>query len=173
MPREDDYGSVLLYYLIVGVLGAAFQLFWSLLFRFLGFHSPLESMLAERDVAASNPVTEFLLSPILLLCGLYIVAGVCHLLLMMMRGAKNGFGTSTRVFAFSYSPIVFSAIPFLGNFIAFVWMIRCAIIGLREAHETDGTKAGVAVLVPVFLLFLLMLLAMLAAVAVGLLEKTV
>jgi hypothetical protein len=90
------------------------------------------------DVAV-NPmsgVIEFLLSPLLLIVTLFVVSGVCHLCLMMTGGANYGFQTSARVFAYAYSPALFGVIPFLGNLVAFFWMIVLAVVGLREAHRT-------------------------------------
>lgn len=170
MPRADHFGAVLLYYLIVGVIGAGVQLFWHSVLG--GFASQLQSMIAPHRLPASrdNGVVNFLLSPFLLICTLYLVSGVCHLILMMMRGARHGFQTTTRVFAFSYSPILFGVVPIVGNLVGLVWMIVLAIKGLREAHETDGAKAAVTVLVPIFLLVVLVVVGAILALALGLLN---
>src|SRR5206468_5916329 len=126
------------------------HLFWSSVFGAF----ELQNYILRRMNAAQahNGVVDFLVSPITLLIALYLVSGVTHLFLLMMRGAKHGFATTSRVFAFSYSPQLFTVVPVLGGLVAFFWMITLAIIGLREAHETDGAKAAVAVLVPLFLL---------------------
>jgi hypothetical protein len=170
MPRENDYGSVLVYYLIVGVVAAGVQLFWHTVLG--GFGTRLQSMImpAGYTAARSNGVVDFLLSPIFLLVTLYFVSGVCHVVLLMMRGAENGFATTSRVFAFSYSPALLMVVPVLGNFAAFIWMIVLAIAGLREAHQTDGAKAAVAVLVPVFLALLMVILGVILALTMGLLN---
>lgn len=170
MPREDQFGSVLVYYLIIGVVAAGVQLFWHSVLG--GFTSHLLSLIgADRlPAGSSNGVVDFLLSPLWLLFTLYLVSGVCHLVLLMMRGARHGFRTTTRVFAFSYSPILFVVVPVLGAFVAMIWMVVIAIAGLREAHETDGAKAAVSVLVPVFLLLSLLVLGAILALTMGLLN---
>jgi len=174
MPREDPYVPVIIYYLIVGVIAAGVRLFWQTV---LGDVSArLEGMIIPAKLAgtaSTSGIVDFLLSPILLLVTLYLVSGVCHVLLLMMRDAKHGFGTTSRVFAFSYSPALFGVVPVLGNLVAFVWMLVLAIIGLREAHASDGAKAAVAVLVPVFLLIVLVVLGAMLALAMGLLNTRI
>jgi hypothetical protein len=124
------------------------------------------------DVAV-NPlsgVIEFLLSPLLLMVTLFVVVGICHLCLLMTGGARLGFQTSVRVFAYAYSPALFGVIPFLGNLVAFFWMIVLAVVGLREAHRTTTGKATVAVLLPTFLLCTLLIIAFTVAALTGLLN---
>jgi hypothetical protein len=169
MPRAGDYGPVIIYYLIIGVAVAGIKLFWTTVFGSLEF----SHFIADRfgaDFPEGNAVVDFLVSPFFLLCALYLVSGVCHLVLMMSRGAKHGFETTTRVFAFSYSPMLFAAVPMIGTLAGLIWMVRIAIVGLREAHEIDGAKAAVAVLIPLFLAFCFILLGALAALTMGLLN---
>lgn len=171
MPLDVPFKPVLLYYMIIGVIAAGLQLFWSTIFQFFGLVSPAETWLGA--ASRSSPLVDFLLSPIITFIALYVVTAVCHLVLTMARGADEGFEASTRVFAFSYSPVVFGIVPFVGNLVGFVWMIVISIIGLRETHRTSTGKASAAVLVPVFLLFCLIVLALMLALAVGLLSGAV
>jgi hypothetical protein len=174
MPRADHYGSVLVYYLIIGVVGAGVELFWSSVFGTLGLRDLiLRHLPAEASVRTETGVVDFLLSPLFLLLTLFVLSGITHVILLMMRGAKHGFVTTTRVFAFSYSPQLLSVVPVLGGLVGFVWMVALAIVGLREAHETDGAKAAVAVLVPIFLLVGLIVLGILIALAVGVLDTRI
>lgn len=170
MPREDRYGAVLVYYLIIGVVGAGVQLFWHSVLG--GFAAHLQDLIVRDRLPshASSGVIDFLLSPLLLLVTLYFISGVCHVFLLMMRGARHGFETTTRVFAFSYSPILFVIVPLIGNLVAVIWMIVVSVTGLREAHETTGAKAAAAVLVPAFLLLVLIVLAAMLALTMGLLN---
>jgi hypothetical protein len=164
MPRSGSYGAVLTYYLVLGVVVAGIELFWR---SVLGFS--LSDRLMNDDGSRLNDIVRFLLSPLILILALYLVTGACHLMLLVLRGATHGFETSSRVFAFSYGPAIANVIPMLGGLIGFVWMTVLAIIGLREAHQTDGSKAAAAVLVPLFLLFGLLFIAVLAAIVMGVL----
>jgi hypothetical protein len=169
MPREDDYGLVILYYLVIGIVVAGIELFWH---SVLGDWS-LRATLVPQSDSRFGGVVQFLLSPIILLCTLYLVTGACHLVLLLLRGARHGFETSSRVFAFSYGPAVLAVVPIVGNVVAFVWMIALAMKGLREAHQTDGTKTAVAVLLPVFFLLTLLVLAMIGGLMMGLLDTPI
>lgn len=170
MPREAGYGAVLIYYLVLAVIVAGIHLFWGSLFDFADLSSVIRRASAGD---AGSGLVEFLLSPLFAIVGLYMVAGVVHLMLLMMRGAQHGFETTSRVIAFSYSPAALAIVPMIGPLIGFIWMVVISIIGLREAHETDGAKAATAVLVPVFLLIGLLVVATLAAITLGLLKTRI
>lgn len=158
MPREQGVGPALLYYLVVGILVAGASLFWDMTGVFTRPAGD-EAVAAEMGIGTLDPVIGFLLSPLLLLFGLVLSAGVSHVLLLMFGGARNGFGVTLRVFCYAYSPMIFGVVPLLGALIGVVWMIVISIIGLREAHGTDGWKAALAVLLPFVLLVGLVVLA--------------
>lgn len=151
VPRSDGTGAALAYYLVVVVLVAGAALFWQSLSTVVG-GTEGTALGDELGVTAVSPLVEFFLTPVFLLGMLFVAAGVSHLLLSMFGGARHGFGTSVRVFCYAYSPAIFSAVPVLGSVVGSVWMVVLLIIGLREAHETDGWKAAAAVLLPVGLL---------------------
>ena len=88
------------------------------------------------------------LSPFLIIAGLFLSAGILHLCLMLVRGTKYGFEATFRTVAYGYSANALMVIPFCGGFLAALWAIILYIIGLREAHETTGGKAAVAVFLP-------------------------
>jgi len=168
MPREDSFGAVLGYYLIIGVIASGVNLFWTSLFNFAGIGSVF---MPEMATSPMSGIVEFLLSPLLLMVTLYMVSGITHLVLMMAGGAHHGFQTTTRVFAFAYSPALLGVVPVIGNIIAFVWMIVLGIIGLREAHETTTGKATFALLLPTFLFMTLVMVAFMVIAMTGLLRS--
>ncbi|MGQ0562273.1 MAG: YIP1 family protein [Gemmatimonadota bacterium] len=167
MPPDDSTRAVLVYYLVLGVIVAGINLFWTAIFDVAGVDAVFMPELAK---GATNALVEFLLSPLILMATLLLVSGVCHLVLLMAGASAHGFGATVRVFAFSYSPAIFAIVPFLGSLVAFVWMIVIAIIGLREAQKTSAAKAALAVLLPTFLLFALIVLALVVAATAGLLK---
>lgn len=87
-------------------------------------------------------------SPFLIILGLFILSGILHVCLMMVKGARNGFEATFRAVAYSYSANIFLVIPFCGGLLAVVWAVVLYIIGLKEAHETTGGKAAIAVFLP-------------------------
>lgn len=164
MPREFGFGWVLGYYLVIGVVGAGISLFWHMV---LG-PPPLQRWLPASAANASNPVIDFLLSPLWLLLGLYIAAGVVHLFLLLVRGARHGFGPTLRVFCFSAGPQLFNVIPYVGPPVGGIWSLVLTVIGLRETHETTTGRALAAVLIPLVLLAGLAVLLFIAAAILGL-----
>jgi hypothetical protein len=161
MPRDISLGSAVGYYLITGILASGLSLFWRMVFG----GSILQRFYP--DASSDNAFVDFLLSPLLLLLGLYIVLGVVHLFLLMFRGSKHGFGTTLRVGAMSEGPQLFNVIPFIGPMVGGIWVVVLWVIGLREAHETTTGKALAAVLVPLGLLLLLAILGVIIAVLIG------
>lgn len=171
MPREDDYGAVIAYYLIIGVVVAGIRLFWSSLFDFGGLPEAIfRAAGITQEVPKSNGIVSFLFSPLVLLMALYISAGLTHLGLWVLRGAKNGFDTTTRVTAFSYSPMLFTAVPFIGGLAGIIWMIVLTTIGLREAHQTTTGKGIAAILLPYLIIIFLTVCLAILVVALGLLN---
>ncbi len=164
MPREFDFGWVLGYYLIIGVVAGGISLFWTMV---LG-PSPVERWLPAGAGDPGSPFIDFLLSPLWLLAGLYIAAAVIHVVLLVLRGANNGFGTTLRVFCYASGPVLFSIVPFIGPAVGGVWSTVLTILGLRAAHQTSTGKAAAAVLVPMFFLMMLVVLMVIAGLLVGL-----
>lgn len=137
----------LLFALIIGMTGLMFSYLWQLVIKG-----------AMRDVIPVSGVNAGLglallafFSPFLIIIGVFIVAGVLHVCLLMVKGANRTFETTFRVVAYGYSANIFMIIPICGNLIAFAWAIVLYIIGLREAHKTTGGKASFAVFLPIFL----------------------
>jgi len=141
----------LLFAMIIGMVGLMFLSIWDLV-----LHDSMQSfMTPEMRNAAGGSLTNgigsplgMVMTPFLLIIWLFIVSGMLHLFLMIVRGAKAGFEATFRVISYSASPFLFMAIPYCGMLITTLWMLTLTVIGLRDAHETTGGKATVAVLFP-------------------------
>jgi hypothetical protein len=166
VPRDGGTGVAVLYYLIIGVLVAGANLFWNSLSLAAGRPGD-GGLAAELGIQAIHPVVGFLLTPAALLFMLGLSAAVVHMILSLFDGTRHGFGTTVRVFCYAYSPGLLGVIPWIGGLIGSVWMLVLLIIGLREAHETDGWKTAVAVLLPFVLLLGLMIFSVLLMFAAG------
>jgi hypothetical protein len=80
-------------------------------------------------------------------------AGITHLMLMLVGGAKQGFETTFRVICFGYFSIFLpgmfiNLVPYLGGFVVMIWTIVVLAHGLARAHETSGGRATAALLLP-------------------------
>jgi hypothetical protein len=96
----------------------------------------------------------------------FVVAGIGHLLVMLVVGATNsGFGATFRVASYASVTSLVSWIPIIGGLLG-LYGIYLAVVGIREMHETTTGKAVIVVLFPVILILVLALLGLLVAGAV-------
>ncbi len=155
----------LLYAMIVGMAGLTFYHFRNILlcaplqgFMITEFRAPYE----RNPLSGTGTAVTAVLMPFLLIFWLFIVSGMLHLFLLIVRGAKAGFEATFRVVSYGVSPFVFLIIPVCGMPIMSLWVMLLAIIGLKEAHEITGGKAAFAVLFPFLFCFGLLVLAIAA-----------
>ncbi|MDQ3924789.1 MAG: YIP1 family protein [Actinomycetota bacterium] len=96
----------------------------------------------------------------------FVIAGIAHLLVMLIVGATNsGFGATFRVASYASVTSLVSWIPIIGGLLG-LYGIYLAVVGIREMHQTTTGKAAIVVLFPVILILLLALLGLLVAGAV-------
>jgi hypothetical protein len=108
-------------------------------------------------------IISLILAPIFAAIGLFIGAGILHLLVMLIVGSGNtGYEATFRVGAYAAVTSLVSWIPFIG-WIASLYGIYLAIVGIREVHGTTTGKAALVVLIPAAVIILLVLI----LVAVG------
>jgi hypothetical protein len=98
--------------------------------------------------------------------GIFIVAGIAHLLVMLVVGATNsGFGSTFRVASYASVTSLVTWIPIIGGLLG-LYGIYLAVVGIREMHATTTGKAVLVVLLPVIVVVVLALLGLLVAGAV-------
>jgi hypothetical protein len=166
LPAPRPLGPAVLYFLIIGIAAVGISLFWLTLFEATLAATGLRAEADGPVLGPWMPVVQFLLSPLFLLLGLGISFVVHHAILALVGGARRGPGTTLRVLSFAYGPALFAVVPLLGPVVGGFWMLALAIIGLREAHQTESWRAATAILLP---LVLLILLSIAAAVIIGVL----
>jgi hypothetical protein len=110
-------------------------------------------------------VGSVILAPIGEVIGVFIVAGIAHLLVRLVVGATNaGFGATFRVASYASVTSLVSWIPVIGGLLG-LYGIYLAVVGIREMHGTSTGKALVVVLFPVLVIVVLALLGLLLLVA--------
>jgi hypothetical protein len=98
--------------------------------------------------------------------GVFVVAGIAHLLVRLVVGANNaGFGATFRVAAYTSVTSLVSWIPFVGGLLA-LYGIYLSVVGIREVHNTTTGKALVVVVLPAIVIVVLALLGLLVAGAI-------
>jgi len=103
----------------------------------------------------SSPRTAVLiavLTPILVLVGLYLNAAVTHLAAVLIGQAKRGFSATFAACAYACAPLVLLAVPGCGGIVGAVWTAVLTGVGLKETHRIGPGGAAAAVLAP-YLLF--------------------
>ena len=110
-----------------------------------------------RNIGFGGFISSIILAPIIAAIGLFIGAGIIHLLVMLIVGSRNaGFEGTFRVLAYSAVTSLVSWIPFIGGILS-LYGIYLGIVGIREMHNTTTSKAAIVVLIPVAIIVLLVL----------------
>ncbi len=166
---EGSIGRPMVFALVVGWFSMAVGVVWSLIFN-ASIMSVISRYVPNAGQASMNrfgpqfmfssigSLISLVLAPILIILALFIMAGLYHLFLMMVSGARRGFETTFNVICYSISAKLFMLIPFCGGTVAWIYSLVISIIGISNAHETDGWKGAFAVLMPFFLCCCLALL---------------
>src|SRR5215216_5851180 len=131
--REGDFVNPLIFAIICYEVSAILGGIIALAFGSRGFGGFLASII---------------FAPIGAAIGLFIGAGILHLLVMLIVGSRNsGFEGTFRVGAYSSVTSLVSWIPIIG-LIASLYGIYLAIVGIREVHNTTTGRAALVVLIP-------------------------
>ena len=162
--RVDQTGAAVLF----GVIGSTVGNWASLVFGALtraATLGQLQARVSELPPEAARFLEQFastidaLTSPqataaqmLLALLGIYLAAGVIHLVLMLFKGAGRGFDATLTVVAYASGLYLVMAVPQCGGLIALVWYLAVVIIGLGEAQRCGPGKSALAVFAPLLLL---------------------
>lgn len=151
MKTEGGLVEPLIYAVIGGSLGFIVYCLFTFAFGSFGMMgnrgNPFGAMFAGMGL-----VFMIILAPVFVAVGMFIGAGIIHVCLMLVGGAKRSFETTFRVICFasgSAQPLL--VIPFCGGLISGIWGIVAECIGLAKAHETDLGRAVLAVVLPVII----------------------
>lgn len=158
MPVGGGVGSPLLYAVIVGWLGLVIAALYQAVFRSI-VGSSFGALGDRPELAAALGFAEswvgFLVQAVFgglfVVVGVFIGAGVLHLMLLLLGGARRDFEATLRVVCFSQATSVVFLVPFCGQLIGGIWTLVLYVIGLSEAHEISGGKAAAAALLPLLL----------------------
>ena len=93
---------------------------------------------------------------IMVLCPLFVTIFLCvtslvlHLLLVIVRGGKNGFEATFRAVSYSQATQLWAVIPFVGSLLAVMWFVVVQVVSLKEMHGVSYTRVVLAMLLPFF-----------------------
>ena len=160
MSLTADLVRPMAYFVLFAVLGVAVGQFWQYVFwspatlnmlppNILS-EAPWIRMLLERPTPMRVGVF-LIIAPFINLIVLFIWSLIIHVCLAMVGGAAKGFATTLRVVCYSQSSSIAVVIPLFGGLFQLVWSLVLQIVGLTQAHRTQGGKAAFAVLLPIAL----------------------
>jgi hypothetical protein len=155
--KRGDYGSPLLFAIIVGWIGLAIGQIWETLMG-ASILSVLPAEIRNQVPFALGSAGSFLFNvifaPVFIIIGIFIWSAILHLCLIIVNGLRQsqaGFEGSFRIVAYSTVAQLANLVPILGDIICLVWTLVLAVIGAKEIHRTEQGKAVLAVLIPVVL----------------------
>ena len=160
MPVSGGLGSPLLYAVIVGWIGLVASAFYQAIFRSV-VGSGLGAFGSERPELVAllgwvegwaGFVAQAVFGGVFVVIGVFLAAGILHLVLMLLGGARRDFEATLRVVSFSQATSILFLVPFCGQFVGGIWTLVLYVLGLAEAHQIGHGKATAAVLLPIVLL---------------------
>lgn len=108
--------------------------------------------------SAFAPILMLLFMPALIAAGQFIITGIYHLLLILMRADNQGFEGTFRALAYANAPIILGIFPMPIAEIEIVWMgvaavwgLFLTITGLKYIHKTSYAKVIPVALIPLLL----------------------
>jgi hypothetical protein len=111
-------------------------------------------------------VANVILAPIGGAIGLFILAAIGHLFVMLFVGdANSGYSSTFRVVSYVSVTNLVNWIPLVGGLLG-LYGLYLAVVGIREMHSTSTGRAALVVLLPIGALLLLVLVFVVVAGAV-------
>lgn len=159
MPVSGGLGSPLLFAVIVGWVGLVAAALYQAIFRSvvgsswgaLGGERPEVAALLAWVEGWAGFFAQAVFGGVFVVIGVFIAAGVLHLMLLLLGGARRDFEATFRVVSFAQATSVLFLLPFCGQLVGGIWALVLYVIGLAQAHQIGHGKAAAAVLLPLAL----------------------
>ena len=159
MSLTVDLVRPIAYFVTWALIGACISQIWSFVFFdfFVGVVRSFAGSQFERFApflqrpGSLQLVLGLVITPLVALIVLFVWAALVHLALTLLGGANRGFAATLRVMCYAQTTQLAVVLPGVGGLIAFVWRLILEIVGLSQAHKTEGWKAALAVVLPLLL----------------------
>ena len=159
MSLTVDLVRPIAYFVTLALLGACISQLWSFVLfdSIVGVVRSLAGSQFEKIAqfiqkpGALQLALTLVITPLVSLVVLFIWSALVHLMLTLLGGANSGFATTLRVMCYAQTTQLAVVLPGVGGLIGFVWRLILEVIGLQQAHKTDGWKAALAVVLPLLL----------------------
>jgi len=111
-------------------------------------------------------LADVILAPIGGAIGLFILAAIAHLFVMIFVGDNNsGFEATFRAVSYVSVTNLLNWIPIIGGLVG-LYGLYLAVVGIREMHSTTTGRAALVVLLPIGALLVLVLIFVVVAGAI-------
>lgn len=162
LPRRGNFLAPLVFALICievsTILGGLLRLVWG--------GPATGGVRFQQGYGIGDFIASVITAPIGGAIGLFILAGIGHLMVMLFVGSGNsGFEATFRIASYISVTSLVNWIPFIGGLLA-LYGLYLAVIGVREMHSTTTGRAALVVLVPFGVILLLVLIVVAVASAV-------
>lgn len=154
LSPTGGFGKPLLYGLILGVVGVILGQIWTLVGNAIGFSaagmmgSEFSNVMQQQATGIVSIIMLILVSVVAVPIGLFINAGVLHLMLMILGGANEDFEATFRAIAYSQTAQLAQIIPIIGTLAAAIWTIVLEVKALANLHDITSGKALLAIFLP-------------------------
>ncbi|MFN2431881.1 MAG: YIP1 family protein [Gemmatimonadota bacterium] len=153
MTPAGPLAPSLVYAVLVSALAFSVQVVWQVMLP-----SPWPGLGVGTGEDGSGPLGGMLmilaglvLLPVVVPLLFLFLAGVYHVVLLLLGGPSRGYVATARAVAYSSSAQLLAIVPVCGSVFALVWGTVLEVIALREAHGIQTGKAVAVVLVPLLL----------------------
>lgn len=153
IARRGDFVGPLVFALICALISGVLSGILGFLFALIG---------GDIGTAILTLILGIVLTPIYAVVALFVIAGIYHLLVLLLAGSGNaGFEATFRVVAYSFAIQLVTwvaAIPIIGTIIALIaaiYGLYVSAFGIRELHSTTMQRAAAVVAIPVLVAIVL------------------
>lgn len=149
MPTGGGYGKPLKFYVLVGWITGAIAIIYQACASAINpemFVGP-EAKNVPMPALIGIFVGFAIILPVFLIIGSFVSAGVMHLALMVVGGAKKPFEATYRALAYaSGAASVAQLLPICGSYLYTIVSLVYSVIALKEAHRTEVWRPIVAII---------------------------
>ncbi|MBJ7257933.1 MAG: YIP1 family protein [Chthoniobacterales bacterium] len=171
MPPAGGLGAPLFFFVLCATVGGVAGLAYQVILNAVspGSGTPEQQALANALASTAVLGSTIMVLPFFFAALVFVSAGLTHLALIIVGGAKKSFEATFRVTCYAGgATAVLNLLPVCGALAAWIWNIIVMVFGLSEVHGISRGRALAAVLLPTLLCCALMFGAlMLVATAAG------
>jgi len=134
---------------IVHLIAVWCDTFWQVALR--GVWSEYVPTTSEYHVSTIAKIIGGMTAPLWVPIVLLISVALQHLFLVIVGGARGGFGATLRAMSYAYAPQILALVPLCGAVVGLVWSVVLVVIGLSVLHRISLGRALLSVLLPLLL----------------------